>query len=259
MSEFILFGEKRFVPEDIQLGRVKSTFEHHKLSRPSLNKAKDYNPNQPSEKWIKGLPDTWDWYGTEFVFLTERLQYLWYDENSALTLDTMTRIDHEKSFESLTDDDLFATNRFGSETCRVYPTGKNPDKGDMRLFTILTPTVIEIAGSPRIAFGENCYPFWVIDINKDVGKFHFRDYPFRWYRPKNSIRSPLLNSAGKWLHGFPEYKEDWLGRFPQFRGDQTGSIAPITPLLSISDIGWIPVKYVELLDLRKPLPKIFNM
>jgi len=110
-----------------------------------------------------------------------------------------------------------------------------------------------------------CYPFYTINVNdpdieEGTDKYSFANVPFRWYRPMNSVRIPKLDSTGtKWLHGYPEYFEGGYGRFPQFGGDQTGAVAPITPLFNNSEVAWIKVEDVQLLDPSKPIPSPFNM
>lgn len=245
------------------LARVKTSFEQYGVSRPTFKDAADYKPLEPGQPWIKGLPDAWQIEGDEFVFLNEELQWLIYDENAALTLDTMSRQQRDSSFMNLLDDDLVQTNRFGSEWCHIYPTNANPEAEDPRLFSLCTGnTIIELTqATPKNVFGGSYFPFYVINLSKlPLSQWNYAAHPYKWYRPMNSVREPLLNANGRWLYGEPKYKEGWYGRFPQYGGDQRGAVAPIYPMcMRASDVGWIRADYVEILDPSKPLPPIFNM
>ena len=251
--------------KDIQLGMIRSTYQQTGMSRPSLNKAPDYDPVHPDADWNgKGLPDTWDYIGlntaqNNFVLLTEPLQWFWYNECVKLdpghANNASDNYYYYRQFNSATKDDRWTTNRYGSTTCAVYPTGTNLDKEAMRYFTITTGrAIIELAGSPRLAQNRLSYPFKVIDAHGSLAGITFEKFPNKFYRPMNSVRTPILNSLGKWFGGVPSYQENGYGRFGQFNNSL------ITPLLMPgTDIAFLDVAYVDLLDPRKPIPPIFNM
>jgi len=250
--------ELRFA-DTTRWGVVLSTYERNGKSRPSLNGARDYNPKQPERKWDKGLPDTWQYLGlnntqNNHVVLTRELQEFWYAE--CVQQDPGKSRDYYfKAFNSLTANDRWTTNGYGSRTCANYVTGANLEKEPMRFFTLLTGRAcLKITGEPKNVYGALCYPFEAINANAPLAGISFRTHPHLFYYPMNSVRTPLLNSAGGWLHNRVEYKEDGYGRFPQFDGKA------VTPLfMPHTNTGWIEVAGVRLLDAGEAPPPIFNL
>ncbi len=219
-----------------RLARVKTSYEQTGKSRLSMNGSL-YKQGQRA-----GLPDTWQIVGrntaeNNFVRLTSPLQYLWYNENKKRT----PNVNQNNEFHNLTKGDRYITNEYGSDTCRVYPTGRNPDKEDMRYFTLVTGnTIIEIAGDRRFFAGVWHTPFYCINASKPVESFTPDKYPYRWYTPTNSVRNPILDVNGVWTG---KYDESIIEPFPQYANR---AIVPI--FMPITDIAWIDSSYLELLD-----------
>lgn len=217
------------------LARVKTSYEQTGKSRLTMNGA-NYKQGQRA-----GLPDTWQIVGrttaeNDFVRLRSNLQYLWYDECKKRA----PLIDVDANFNSLTKGDKFQTNRFGSDTCHVYPTGKNEDKEDMRYFTLVTAeAILEIAGLPAFFARTWHTPFWCIDASKPVSSFTPDKYPYRWYVPYNSIRNPIKDVNGNWI-GI--YDESIVEPFGQFNGR---AIVPI--YMPNTNVAWIDSSYLDLL------------
>jgi hypothetical protein len=201
-----------------KLARVKTSFEVYGVSRPTYNK---------SAARFMGLPDTWQYEGlnaseNNHVVLTEALQWFWYTENVKRT-PNMTEQEHWQAFNSLTADDRYITNFAGSTTCRVYPTGKNSDKPDMKYQTLLTANaIIEIVDTGKVWAGHTS--FRVIDASKPFAEFTPGKHPYLWYTPYTSNR--LMHENG--------WDETLEYTFPQFEEK------PIVPLLMPNtDVAWI--------------------
>lgn len=253
-----------YPPEGMQIGMVRTTFMQTGLSRPSMRKDKDYNPRDPANKWVKGMPDTWDYVGVNneqnnHVLLVEALQWHWFREcvkrDPNHPNNELDNFYYDRNFNALTDDDLVQTNRYGSETCAVYPTGKNLDQGPMRYFTITAGmAMLEILGSAKNVIGRPRYPFRCINANASLAGTTFEEFPWGWFAFMNSVRTPILTAEGKWPNGVPVYQEDGYQRFDHFNRK---AIAPL--YMPHTNIGWIDQDYIELLDPNKPIPMLFNM
>jgi hypothetical protein len=253
-----------YPPPGLQLGMVKTTKMQKGVSRPTLRKDKDFNPARPADNWVKGMPDTWDYVGVNteqnnHVLLTEALQWHWFREcvkrDPGHPNNERDNWYYDRQFNSLTDDDLVQTNRFGSETCAVYPTGKNIGKQPMRFFTITEGlAVLQILGGPKNVLGAQRYPFKTINANAPLAGTTFEEFPWGWFAFMNSVRTPILNAQGKWPNGVPVYKEDGYQRFDHFNRK---AIAPL--YMPHASVGWIDASYIQLLDPEKPIPMLFNM
>ena len=280
-------GSLRLYPPDgMQLAMVKTTYMQtlettgKGLSRPSLRKDKDYNPRDPANdwipglpyeeqpslkgQWVRGMPDTWDYVGlnneqNNHVLLLPELQWHWFNEcvkrDPGHPNNASDNFYYDRNFNALTDDDLVQTNRFGSETCAVYPTRKNLDKPPMRYFTITEGlAVLEILGPAKNVLGAKRRPFRCINANASLKGTTFEEFPWGWFAFMNSVRTPILTAQGKWPNGVPVYKEDWYQRFNHFNRK---AIAPL--YMPHTNVGWILEAYIQLLDPNKPIPMLFNM
>jgi len=240
------------VRSSLLLGIIRSTYKHYGKSRPSLNNAKGWDKG---ENFIRGLPDTWQFSGATtsengHVVLTPELQYMWYNECIKLW-PSHSKDDYNKSFNSMTTNDRWTTNGYGSNTCAVYPTNKNISNEPMRYFTLLTGNaVIEILGNSKYIYGKLMWPFRAINSEKPINNISYETHPFLFYKPMNSTRDPIMNDSGKWTG---KYIEDGYERFPQFGGK---SITPI--FMPNTDVAWIDVNYVEILQPGSILPETFN-
>lgn len=254
-----LSNGKKFTTKPIQdtFAVVLTTYNHFRLSRPSYNRQPNYDPNNPTKKWSKGLPDTWQYQGrnnleNSFVPLTPTLAFFWYEQCKALDVGHNTDY-YYKAFDSLTADDRFTTNKFGSRTCYNPVTGTNKGAELMRFITLLTGNAV-IKLKEGFDPTANLYPFYCINANTPLTNISYSKTPWLFYFPMNSVRTPLLDANGKWLHGRVEYQENGYGRFPQFSGKA------ITPLfMPYTNTGWIERSNVRLLKQDEAFPLVFNM
>jgi len=228
-----------------RLAVVLSSYDKTGLSRATVN-------NSPAK--ARGIPDPVQYEGTNNdenkpVILTERLQWFWYNACVAKT-PWLSDAQHKASFNSLTTNDRYITNGHGSNSLRVYPTGKNSTKKDMQYFTLLTShAIIEIAGEHKFWAKSWKTPFYVIDASKSVEEFTPEAYPYRWYRPLNSCRERLYDSRKRFI-GYDEHVEE---PFPQFNEQ---AIVPM--FMPNTNIAWIEDDAIRVLEENEALPYPFT-
>lgn len=250
---------------DIQ-ALVLTTFMLHGVSRPTLNGAEDFHPNDPSSGWSQGLPDAVQYGGRttaeqNHVVMTERHQMWWYNECKKRS-PGFSESQYQSWWRGMTKGDRWTTNQYGwNNGFASYPSRDNLNKEPMRFFTLFTGlTIVKLLSvTPSKIYGDWQYPFECIDASKDLNHITYNTHPQLFYEPMNGVRTPLVIPNPKkpdqflWLNGHPEYKEDGYQRFDHFNN------RAVVPLwMPNTNIAWVRAADVRFLAANEIAPT-FNM